>query len=108
MNYFRNIGKRKSYQSLRVRKTARKKEDWQDIYKNKFDKAMFHAAKYAVENQTAIIIAIITALASIAGGFYLGQKYSQVNVAKDVAEEVRKFIPKEVLDNLPKSIRKYI
>lgn len=101
---FRNIrgNKKSSFEVLRSKpKRMIKDNSWQDQYQR-----LYKRTNYAGEIVwIPIVVGVVAAIAGAVGGFFVGQKYSYINVAKDVTET---FIPKEVRQMLPKSIRKFI
>jgi hypothetical protein len=99
---FRNIRKNSSYLVLRTRPSQSTDEGlWQDIYRHQLSKVN----NFAVDNWVAIVLTIASGIGFGALGFYLGQKYSTVNVAKQLSSQL---ISPEVRQMLPEKIRKYL
>ena len=100
---FRNLSTRNSYLVMRNRPRGGGDEVlWRDIYPRRvYDQVL----NFAVENWVPIVVGIIAGIAAGALGFFLGQKYSTINVGKKMAEQAFDLLPKEIQKHIPESLK---
>lgn len=98
---FRNIRShsKPSYDVMRTRQERSGDEGlWQNIY---LDHYFSKIKDFVVDDWLAIAVGVIAGVGGGALGFFLGQKYSSVNMLK-------KFIPNNLKDLSPQSIKNFL
>ncbi|KKM67432.1 hypothetical protein LCGC14_1471220 [marine sediment metagenome] len=102
---FRNVSRRQGYDVLRTRsKRPTDEKKWRDIYppqvsnirKVKVSRAFTVLQQFAVANWVPAVVGIISGLAAVVGGFYIGQKYSTANIIKKFAKKSTHLLPKKL------------
>jgi len=106
---FRNVSRRQSYDVLRTRsKRPTDEKKWRDIYppqvsniqKVKVSRTFALLQQFAVANWVPVVVGMTSALAAVIGGFYIGQKYSTMNIAKKFAKKATHLLPKKITQYL--------
>ena len=106
---FRNISSRQEYKVLRTRpKIPSDEKMWQKIYPPQVALTFKSVQQFAVANWIPIVIGIVALIGGAAGGFFLGQKYATVDVAKKFTEGAIDLLPKSVKKGLEQHAGKYI
>ena len=94
---FRNISQRQSYRVLRTRPTKPSDEKtWQNIYPSQVRKGAKFLQEFAVANWIPVVVGLTAGIGSAVLGFYIGQKYSTLNIAKKFAEKATGLLPKKI------------
>ena len=106
---FRNISKRQDYRVLRTRPPKPSDEKkWHNIYPPQVALTFKSVQQFAVANWIPIVVGIVALVGGAVGGFFLGQKYATVDVAKKFTEGAIDLLPKGVREGLEKHAGKYI
>lgn len=94
---FRNMSQRQSYRVLRTRPTKPSDEKtWQDIYPQQVVKGATILRQFAVANWIPVVVGLVAGIGAAVGGFYIGQKYSTLNIAKKFAAKTIDLLPKKI------------
>ncbi len=94
---FRNISNRQDFRVLRTRPAKPSDEKkWHDIYPPQVGKFFALFNKFAVANWVPAVVGITAGIAAAVAGFYIGQKYSTINIAKKFAKGAIDLLPKKM------------
>lgn len=103
------MSRRQDYDVLRTRsKRPTDEKKWRDIYppqvsdirQVKVSRAFNALQQFAVANWVPVVVGLTAGIGAAIGGFYIGQKYSTMNIIKKMA--------KKATHLLPKKMRKYL
>jgi len=87
---FRNISSQQDFRVLRPRAAKSSDEkDWHDIYPSQVGAFFGRVRDFAVANWIPVVVGITSAIAGAVAGFYIGEKYSTANVAKNIAYKIK-------------------
>lgn len=103
---FRNVSRRQDYAVLRTR--AKKPSDekkWHDIYPPQVGKFFGNLRDFAVANWVPVVVGLTTGIGAATLGFFIGQKYSTINIAKKFAEGAIELLPKKLQTSFRRHIR---
>ena len=99
---FRNIRQKQAYRVLRTRSPIPSDEqEWHESFKAYLFNLKQNALKFTVENWVVITSVLVSGITSGIIGFFLGKKYGDVAVLKDIAGEITRYLPAEVRRKLP-------
>jgi len=91
------MSQRQNYDVLRTRSAKPSDEKkWHDIYPPQVGKFFALFNKFAVANWVPAVVGITAGIAAAVGGFYIGQKYSTMNIAKKFAKKATHLFPKKM------------
>lgn len=94
---FRNMSQRQDYRVLRTRpKKPSDEKTWVNIYPSQVRKGVKFLSQFAVANWIPVVVGLTAGIGSAVLGFYIGQKYSTLNIAKKFAEKATELLPKKI------------
>ena len=102
---FRNISRHQGYDVLRTRsKRGTDEKKWRDIYppqmseerQVKISRVFSAFQRFAVANWVPVVVGLTAGIGAAIAGFYIGEKYSTMNIVKKMAKKATHLLPKKM------------